>query len=109
MVKIPEIVIITYNMYEHVDRKGWPCHGQQDTSSHARVLHQPQLSRDIVSYLESCFFLDGPVDSVCKMHVKKYIDVDVVARDMDLLLCMKDVVNIYNHQMKESINCIRRM
>ena len=53
----------------------WP----NDTSGDARSLHQPKLSRDMVSYVESCFFLDVPVDSVCKMHVKKYIDMDAAA------------------------------
>ena len=87
-------------MYEHVDSQGWPCHGQQDTSGPARVLHHPKLSRDMVSYVECCFFLDVPVDSVCKMHVKKYIDMDAATRDRDFFLCKKDVVNIYNRLMK---------
>ena len=100
MVQILEVAIITYNMYEHVDSQGLPCHGQHDTSSHARVLHQPKLSRDMVSYVESCFFLDVPVDSVCKMHVKKYIDMDAAAQDSDFFLCRKDVFNIYNRLMK---------
>ena len=52
------------------------------------------------SNVESCFFLDVLVDSVCKMHVKKYIDMDVAARDRDLFLRRKDVVNIYNRLMK---------
>ena len=96
MVQILEVEIISYNMYEHVDSQGSPCHGQHDTSGLVRVLHQPNLSRDMVSYVESCFSLDVPVDFVCKMHVKKYIDMDAAARDRDFFLCRKDVVNIYN-------------
>lgn len=100
MVQIPEVVIITYNMYEHIDSKELPCHGQHDTSCHARALHQPKLSRDMVSYVGRCFFLNVPVDSFCKMHVKKYIDMDATARDRDLFLCRKYVVNIYYCLMK---------
>jgi hypothetical protein len=44
------------------------------------------LSRDIVSYVESCFFLEVPIDSVCKMHIKKHVDMDSTTRDRDLFL-----------------------
>ena len=71
MVQSPHIAILTYNMYEHEDEQGWPCHGQLDTSGNARTLHKPKLSRDIVSYVESCYFLGVPPDSVYKMHVKR--------------------------------------
>jgi len=54
----------------------------------------------MVSYVESCFFLEVLIDSVCKMHVKKYVDMDATTRDMDLFLCMKDDVKIYNHLVK---------
>ena len=54
----------------------------------------------MVSYVQSCFFLDVPVDFVCKMHDKKYIDMDVATRDRDFFFCRKNVVNIYNRLMK---------
>ena len=44
--------------------------------------------------------MEVPVDFVCKMHVKKYIDMDAAARDRDFFLCRKDVVNISNRLMK---------
>lgn len=100
MVQIHKITIIKYNMYKHVDTQGWPCHGKHDNSGHPRSLHQPKLSSDMVSYVESCFFLEVSVDSICKMHVKKYIDIYATSRDMDLFLCRKDVVNIYTLLMK---------
>jgi hypothetical protein len=43
------------------------------------------------------------IDTVCKMNIKKYVDMDAVDRDRDFFLCIKDVVNIYNHLMKR--NC----
>ena len=58
MVQILEFAIITYNMYEHIDSQGLPCRGQNDTLGPTRVLHQKKLSRDLVSYVEICFFLD---------------------------------------------------
>lgn len=95
MVQNPEAAILTYNLYEHEDKQGWPCHGLHDTSGEARSLHKPKLSRDIVSYVESCFFLEVPVDSVCKMHINKHINLDATARDRDFFLSRKDVANIY--------------
>jgi len=76
MVQILEISIITYNMYEQVDSQGWPCHGQHDTSGHARSLHQSKLSRDMISYVESHFFLEVPVDSFTNCMLKKFVDMD---------------------------------
>jgi hypothetical protein len=32
MVQSPNIEILTYNIYEHEDENGWPCHGKHDTS-----------------------------------------------------------------------------
>ena len=66
MVDNPDIAILAYNMYEHEDGEGWPCHGQHDTSGDARTLHRPRLSRDIVAYVESCFSLVVPIDTVYK-------------------------------------------
>ena len=77
MGKYPKIAILTYNMYEHEDGQGWTCHGRLDTSGEARSMHQPRISRDIVSHVESCFYLDVPVESVCKMKIKKNINMDV--------------------------------
>ena len=69
MVDNPDIAILTYNMYEHEDGEGWPCHGQHDTSGDARALHRPRISRDIVAYVESCFSLGVPIDTVYKIHI----------------------------------------
>ena len=66
MVQIPKITIITYNMYKHKYNQGWPCHGQDNTLGDARSMHQPKLSRGMVSNVESCFFLEVSIDSVCK-------------------------------------------
>ena len=54
----------------------------------------------MVSYVEICFFLEVLIDSVCKMHVKKYVDMDAATWDRDLFLCRKDVVSMYNCLMK---------
>jgi hypothetical protein len=100
MVQNPNVAILTYNVYDHEDGNGWPCHGQHDTSGEARSMYKPRLSRDMVSYVESCYFLEVPVDSVCKMHIKKHVDMDATARERDFFLSRKDVVNIYNRLMK---------
>jgi hypothetical protein len=53
--------------------------------------------------VESCFFfLEVPIHTVCKMHIKKCADMDVVYRYRDFFLCRKDVANIYNHLMKRN-------
>ena len=57
MVKNLEIAILTNNAFEHEDGEGWPCHGQHDISGEARSRCAPRLSRDMISYVESCFFL----------------------------------------------------
>ena len=41
-----------------------------------------------------------PIEAVCKMHIKKYVDIDSKDRDRDFLLCKKYFVNIYNRLMK---------
>ena len=57
------MAILTCNLYENEDGEGWPCHGKHDTSSKAMTLHKPKLSKDIVSYVESCFYLGASIDS----------------------------------------------
>ena len=96
MVDNPEVAILTYNMYEHEDERGWPCHGQHDNSGDPRTLHRPKISRDIVSYVESCFSLGVPIDTVYKFHIKRHVDMDATIRDRDFFLSRKDIVNIYN-------------
>ena len=96
MHEFPDRAILTFNMYEHEDREGWTCHGQCDISGETRALHRPKLSRDIVAYVESCFFLGVPIDVVYRTHIKIHVDIDVAARDRDFFLCRKDIVNIYN-------------
>jgi hypothetical protein len=49
------------------------------------------------------FFFEVPIDIVCKMNIKKYVDMDAVDRDRDFFLCIKYVLNIYNRLMKR--NC----
>jgi hypothetical protein len=59
MVQNPNIEILTYNMYENEDENGRPCHGKHGTSGESTSKHKPRLSRDIVSYVESFFFLSA--------------------------------------------------
>ena len=100
MVDNPDIAILTYNMYEHEDGEGWPCHGQHDTSGDARTLHRPRISRDIVSYVEICFSMGVPIDTVYKIHIQRHVDMDTVTRDRDFFLSKRDIVNIYNRLSK---------
>ena len=48
------------------------------------------------------FFFEVAIDTVCKVRIKKYVDMDVVDRDRDFFLCKKDVVNIQNRLMKRN-------
>lgn len=100
MHEIPDRAILTFNIYEHKDGEGWVCHGRCDTSGETRALHRPKLSRDIVAYVESCFFLGVPIDVVYRTHIKKHVDIDVANRDIDFFLCKKGIVNIYNRLAK---------
>ena len=100
MVQDPDVAIITYNMYDHEDGQGWPCHGKRDTLGDDGPKTKPILSRDMMSYWESLFFLQVPSGSVCKMHIKKYVDIHATTRDRDFFLHRKDIVNIYNHLTK---------
>ena len=102
MVQDPNTAVITYNQYDHEDGQGWPCHGKDNTSSDDVIEKKPKLSKDMISYIESCYFLELPIDSVCKIHIKKYLDIDATSRDRDFFLRRKDVVNIYDRLMKES-------
>ena len=102
MVHDPNIAVITYNQYDHEDGHGWPCHGKDNTLSDDVTQIKPRLSKDMISYLESCYFLQLPIESLCKMHIKKYLEIYATSRDRDFFLCKKDVVNIYNRLMKES-------
>lgn len=64
MVQDPDAAIITYNMYDHEDGKQWPYHGKHDTLGDDRPQRKPRLSRDMLSYIESLFFLQVPIDYV---------------------------------------------
>ena len=90
MHQIPNIAILTDNSYEHEDEDGWLCHGQHDTSSQRNSFHTPRLSRDIISYVESCFFMGVPIDEVMKMHIRQRIDIDESQRDRDFFLTRKE-------------------
>ena len=65
-------------MYEHEDENGWPCHGEHETSSESRSKNKPRLSRDMVSYMESFLVLEVPIDTVFKMNIKEYVDMEAV-------------------------------
>ena len=41
MVQDPDVAILTYNVYDHEDGEGWPCHGQHDTLGEVRSMHKP--------------------------------------------------------------------
>jgi hypothetical protein len=98
--KDPEITILTYNTYDHEYEEGWPCHGRHDKSQEARSLRKPRLSREIVSFVESCFFMEVSIDVVYEKHIQRHLDMDVEDHDRDFLLTRKDVANIYNRSMK---------
>ena len=106
MVSNPNVAILTYNNYEHKDTQGFPCHGRHDTLGEPRSMHKTRFSRDIISYVESCFYFDMPVDSMCKMHINKHVDIDATNQDRYLFLCRKDVENIYN---QENISFTKKM
>ena len=96
MVQDPNIAVITYNQYDHEDGQGWPCHGKHSNLSDDVTERKARLLKDMISYLESCYFIELPIDSVCKMHIKKYIDIDATTRDRDFFLRRKEIVNVYN-------------
>ena len=94
MVQSPHIALLTYNMYEHEDEQGWPCHGKLDTSGEARTLHKPKPTKDIISYVESCYLLGVSIDSTYKMHIDMHVDMDPTVRDRDFFLFRKDIFTI---------------
>ena len=96
------ISILTYNSYEHEDEDGWPCHGKRDASREARSLYSPNISREIVNYVESYFYMGVSIDVVCKIHIDQHLDIDVEHHGIYLLLTSKDVVNTYYHTRKEN-------
>ena len=63
-------------------------------------MHKIGLSRDNIYYVESCFYFDVLVDSVCKMNIYKHVYIDAKNCDRDFLLWRKDVENIYNRLRK---------
>ena len=85
MVQSPNIAILTYNMYENEDEQGWPCLGKLDNSSEARTLHKPKPTKDIVSYVESCYLLGVSIDSTNKMYIDRHVDMDPTIRDRKFL------------------------
>ena len=76
MVQSPHIAILTYNMYEHEDEKGWTCHEKIATLGEVRTLHKPKLPKEIVAYVESCYLLGVSIDSAYKMHINRNVDMD---------------------------------
>ena len=95
MVNTPEVAIWTYKSYEHEDVRGWPCHKNNDTWGEPISMHKKRILRDIVSFVESCFYIYVPLDLMCKMHINKHVDMDVGDRDRDFFLSRKDVADIY--------------
>jgi hypothetical protein len=54
----------------HEDEEGWPCHGRLDKSRRARSLRKSRLSREIVSFVENCFFMEVSIDVVYTKHIE---------------------------------------
>ena len=82
------------------DEQGWPCHGKLDTSGEERTLHKPNITKDIVAYVESCYLLGVSIDSTYKMHIDRHVDMDPTVWDRDFFLSRKYIVNIYSRLMK---------
>jgi len=95
----PNVAIITYNMYEHEDKDGWPCHGQSDKSNEPRVRYAPRLSREMVLSVEAMYEMGLSVDMVCERHMLEVreglFNVDNEST-RDSFLTRRDVVNIFN-------------
>ena len=65
----PNVAIITYNMYEHEDKDGWPCHRQFDRSSEPRMMYAPRLSREMVLSVEAMYEMGSSIYMVCEQHM----------------------------------------
>ena len=86
---------MAYNAYDHENEHGWTCQGQHDKYDDAKALYCPKLSRNIVNYVERCFYMGVPIDVVCQMHVEQHVEIDVEQCSRYFFLTNKYVANIY--------------
>jgi hypothetical protein len=52
------------------------------------------------SYVETLLLLEVLVVSMCKMHIKLNVDMNVVNHSIYFLMYRRDFINIYNHLLK---------
>ncbi|GMH00634.1 hypothetical protein Nepgr_002473 [Nepenthes gracilis] len=65
----PSVALIIYNQDKHVDKKGSPCHGPQDTkAAGTRAMYAPYISEDLRLRVHSLLHVGVSVESIMQRH-----------------------------------------
>lgn len=102
LVARPGVAIITYNLYVHEDKNGWPCHGKLDKSGDLRARNAPRLPAEMVLSVEAMYNLGLPINVVYEQHILEVAEgrYDGLKNNRDSHLMRRDIFNICNRLVK---------
>lgn len=103
LVARPGVAIITYNLYVHEDKNGWPCHGILDRSGDPRARNAPRLPVEMVLSVEAMYNLGLPINVVYEQHILEVAEgrYDICLKNnRDSHLMRRDIINICNRLVK---------
>ncbi|KAJ0609562.1 hypothetical protein HanOQP8_Chr03g0121871 [Helianthus annuus] len=65
----PSVALVIYNQDKHLDKKGLPCHGPQDTKAiGTRAMYAPFISEDLRLRVLSLLHVGIPVETIMQRH-----------------------------------------
>ncbi|KAI0497553.1 hypothetical protein KFK09_020784 [Dendrobium nobile] len=67
----PSVALVIYNQDKHVDKKGLPCHGLQDTKSvGTSAMFAPCISDELRLQIMSLLYVGVPVETIMQRHTE---------------------------------------
>ena len=70
----PSVALIIYTEDKHVDKKGLPCHGPQDTkAAGTRAMFAPYISEDLRLRVLSLLHVGVSVETIMQRHSESVV------------------------------------
>lgn len=71
LIAAPLVALIIYNQDKHVDKKGLPCHGPQDTKAAGTyAMFAPCISDELRLQIMSLLYVGVPVETIMQRHTE---------------------------------------
>ncbi|KAK8943246.1 hypothetical protein KSP39_PZI009088 [Platanthera zijinensis] len=71
LIAAPSVALIIYNQDKHIDKKGLPCHGPQDTKAAGTyAMFAPCISDELRLQIMSLLYVGVPVETIMQRHTE---------------------------------------